>query len=351
MNTRPATVTASHQIPWPGLCPGRRWPACRSGRGREPCPRQGRGEIEADQGPCRGGPPQQRPVSGARPPGTGPGCREVARSRNRDGLARPAGCLRRSPGAWFDPFPDLLAAMIADLVLGFGFGWLAAHASLSARLATLGMNVMRCGLIHRPARATRQPGLQDHCRHLCRPVFRHPDQRCPGHDLCRLLGHPHRHRFGLRVHVGGDNPDAAGQCGLGFVPSPLMPRPNPAELKRRLVRDIRPGLSTASAACAGGTCRGAPSARMCRSWSMPGAMPDTSRAGSRIRSCAANFEGLRLPGEAVPFTLINPGAYPDASGKLALMRVGVGVCQSPSATAWSRHQTVRATGLAPRSSA
>lgn len=121
--------------------------------------------------------------------------------------------------AGFDPFLGLFAAMVTGVGLGFCVGWLVVYANLSSLIATLGMNFMLRGLIQiqTEGKSIALPGLPDS---LAYRVFAETYLGVPISALwvvifvavCSLIYN--RHRFGLRVHVAGDNPDAAQQMGI-----------------------------------------------------------------------------------------------------------------------------------------
>ncbi len=121
--------------------------------------------------------------------------------------------------AGYDPFLGLGAALITGLVLGLCVGWLVVYANLSSLIATLGMNFMLRGLIQikTEGKSIALSGLQDS---LAYKLFAAQYFGIPASLFwvaffviaCSLLYN--RHRFGLRVHVVGDNPDAAQQMGI-----------------------------------------------------------------------------------------------------------------------------------------
>ena len=121
--------------------------------------------------------------------------------------------------AGFDPFLGLVAAIVTGVGLGFCVGWLVVYANLSSLIATLGMNFMLRGLIQiqTEGKSIALPGLPDT---LAYRVFAETYFGIPISALwvvifvavCSLIYN--RHRFGLRVHVVGDNPDAAQQMGI-----------------------------------------------------------------------------------------------------------------------------------------
>jgi ribose/xylose/arabinose/galactoside ABC-type transport system permease subunit len=121
--------------------------------------------------------------------------------------------------AGYDPFLGLFAAIAAGLFLGFCVGWLVVYANLSSLIATLGMNFMLRGLIQiqTEGKSIALSGIQDS---WAVKIFAAQYFGVPASGFwvllfiiaCSLLYN--RHRFGLRVHVVGDNPDAAQQMGI-----------------------------------------------------------------------------------------------------------------------------------------
>jgi ribose/xylose/arabinose/galactoside ABC-type transport system permease subunit len=121
--------------------------------------------------------------------------------------------------AGFDPFLGLLGAIVTGVGLGLCVGWLVVYANLSSLIATLGMNFMLRGLIQiqTEGKSIALPGLPDS---LAYRVFAETYFGIPISALwvvifvliCSLIYN--RHRFGLRVHVVGDTPDAAQQMGI-----------------------------------------------------------------------------------------------------------------------------------------
>lgn len=121
--------------------------------------------------------------------------------------------------AGFDPFLGLLGAMVTGVALGFCVGWLVVYANLSSLIATLGMNFMLRGLIQiqTEGKSIALPEVPDS---LAYRIFADQYLGIPVSvfwvvifvAVCSLIYN--RHRFGLRVHVVGDNPDAAQQMGI-----------------------------------------------------------------------------------------------------------------------------------------
>ena len=121
--------------------------------------------------------------------------------------------------AGFDPFLGVIAAVCTGLFLGFCVGWLVVYANLSSLIATLGMNFMLRGLIQisTEGRSIALVGLP---KSTAYSVFASDLFGIPVQILwailfvvvCSLIYN--RHRFGMRIHITGDNPDAAQQMGI-----------------------------------------------------------------------------------------------------------------------------------------
>jgi ribose/xylose/arabinose/galactoside ABC-type transport system permease subunit len=121
--------------------------------------------------------------------------------------------------AGYDPFLGILAAVLTGVFLGFCTGWLVVYANLSSLIATLGMNFMLRGLIQIKTEgiSIALVELRDSAAYhvLAADVFGIPVQIAWALlfvMICSLLYN--RHRFGARVHIVGDNPDAAQQMGI-----------------------------------------------------------------------------------------------------------------------------------------
>jgi len=121
--------------------------------------------------------------------------------------------------AGYEPILGILAAVATGVFLGFCTGWLVVYANLSSLIATLGMNFMLRGLIQIKTEgiSIALVELRDSLEYrvLAADLFGIPVQI--GWALlfvivCALLYN--RHRFGARVHIVGDNPDAAQQMGI-----------------------------------------------------------------------------------------------------------------------------------------
>jgi ribose/xylose/arabinose/galactoside ABC-type transport system permease subunit len=121
--------------------------------------------------------------------------------------------------AGYDPFLGMAAAVCTGLFLGFCVGWLVVHANLSSLIATLGMNFMLRGLIQINTEG-RSIALVSLPKSTAYNVFARDFLGIPMQFLwalvfvviCSLIYN--RHRFGMRVHITGDNPDAAQQMGI-----------------------------------------------------------------------------------------------------------------------------------------
>jgi ribose/xylose/arabinose/galactoside ABC-type transport system permease subunit len=113
----------------------------------------------------------------------------------------------------------LLLAVVTGLIVGFCVGWLVVYANLSSLIATLGMNFMLRGLIliQTEGKSLAMVTLPQSTSYkiLAGDLFDLPVQILWAVlfiGFCSLLYN--RHRFGARVHVVGDNPDAAQQMGI-----------------------------------------------------------------------------------------------------------------------------------------
>lgn len=121
--------------------------------------------------------------------------------------------------AGYDPFLGLLAAVATGLVLGFCVGWLVVYANLSSLIATLGMNFMLRGLIQIRTEG-RSIALVTLPQSSAYKIFAGEVFGVPLQVVwvmifvlvCSFIYN--RHRFGVRVHIVGDNPDAAQQMGI-----------------------------------------------------------------------------------------------------------------------------------------
>lgn len=121
--------------------------------------------------------------------------------------------------AGYDPFLGGLAAVATGLLLGFCNGFLVVYGNLSSLIATLGMNFMLRGLIQIKTEgiSIALVELRDSLayRVLAADVFGIPAQI--GWALLFIIVSAllyNRHRFGVRVHIVGDNPEAAQQMGI-----------------------------------------------------------------------------------------------------------------------------------------
>ncbi|MEP7240020.1 MAG: ABC transporter permease [Devosia sp.] len=121
--------------------------------------------------------------------------------------------------AGYDPFLGLAAAVVAGAILGFIVGSLVVYANLSSLIATLGMNFMLRGLIliFTEGRSISLSSLGDTVAFnlFNGDVFGIPAQIlwAIGFTIFSAFLY-RRHRFGVRVHIVGDNPDSAQQMGI-----------------------------------------------------------------------------------------------------------------------------------------
>lgn len=121
--------------------------------------------------------------------------------------------------AGFDPFLGLAAAIATGVFLGLCVGWLVVYANLSSLIATLGMNFMLRGLIQISTEG-RSIALVTLPKSWAYKIFAGDLFGMPLQlvwvlvfvVICSLIYN--RHRFGVRVHIVGDNPDAAQQMGI-----------------------------------------------------------------------------------------------------------------------------------------
>lgn len=121
--------------------------------------------------------------------------------------------------AGYDPFLGLIAAIATGLFLGFCVGWLVVYANLSSLIATLGMNFMLRGLIQIRTEG-RSIALVSLPQSWAYKIFAGEMMGIPLQVVwvlifvvvCSFIYN--RHRFGVRVHIVGDNPDAAQQMGI-----------------------------------------------------------------------------------------------------------------------------------------
>jgi ribose/xylose/arabinose/galactoside ABC-type transport system permease subunit len=121
--------------------------------------------------------------------------------------------------AGFDPLVGILAAAATGLFLGVCVGWLVVYANLSSLIATLGMNFMLRGLIQINTEG-KSIALVTLPKSLAYQIFGGQYFGIPVQVLWALLFVVvcslvyNRHRFGVHVHMVGDNPDAAQQMGI-----------------------------------------------------------------------------------------------------------------------------------------
>ncbi len=121
--------------------------------------------------------------------------------------------------AGFDPFLAIAVALVAGAFLGFGTGALVVYGGLSSLVATLGMNFMLRGaiLILTQSKSIAMPGLADSAAfHIFSGNFLGvPLQMFWALVFvvfCAWLYN--RHRFGVQVHIVGDNPNSANEMGI-----------------------------------------------------------------------------------------------------------------------------------------
>ena len=121
--------------------------------------------------------------------------------------------------AGYDPFLAIVAAIITGMALGLLVGSLVVYANLSSLVATLGMNFMLRGLILMLTQS-KSIALVNLADSRAYQVFSSQVYGVPVQILwavafvfvCALLYN--RHRFGVQVHVVGDNPDSANEMGV-----------------------------------------------------------------------------------------------------------------------------------------
>lgn len=121
--------------------------------------------------------------------------------------------------AGYDPFLGLVAAIVTGMAIGLCVGWLVVYANLSSLIATLGMNFMLRGLIQIRTEG-RSIALVSLPQSWAYKIFAGEVFGIPLQVvwvlifvvICSFIYN--RHRFGVRVHIVGDNPDAAQQMGI-----------------------------------------------------------------------------------------------------------------------------------------
>jgi ribose/xylose/arabinose/galactoside ABC-type transport system permease subunit len=121
--------------------------------------------------------------------------------------------------AGYDPFLGILAAVVTGIILGFIIGSLVVYANLSSLIATLGMNFMLRGLIliFTEGKSISLSSLSDTLAFNITNsvVFGVPIQVFWAIAFTIFAAFLYRrHRFGVQVHVVGDNPDSAQQMGI-----------------------------------------------------------------------------------------------------------------------------------------
>ncbi len=118
-----------------------------------------------------------------------------------------------------DPFIAFLAAAVAGTAIGYAVGALVVHAGLSSLVATLGMNFVLRGLINiaTQAQSIAVPSVRESLFYqvaVGRP-FGVPMQVVWAVLFVGVATYIfHRHRFGVRVHCVGDNPESTAQMGI-----------------------------------------------------------------------------------------------------------------------------------------
>jgi ribose/xylose/arabinose/galactoside ABC-type transport system permease subunit len=121
--------------------------------------------------------------------------------------------------AGYDPFLGLLAAVATGVVVGFLVGSLVVYANLSSLIATLGMNFMLRGLIliFTEGKSISLSSLGDTWAFK---IFNSIIWGVPVQIFWAIAFTIfsaflyRRHRFGVQVHIVGDNPDSAQQMGI-----------------------------------------------------------------------------------------------------------------------------------------
>jgi len=121
--------------------------------------------------------------------------------------------------AGFDPFLGFAAAILTGALLGAFVGSLVVYAGLSSLIATLGMNFVLRGVIQifAEGKSIALVSLGDSWLFtiLSSDVFGVPVQI--GWAIAFTIFSAflfNRHRFGVHVHIVGDNPDSAAQMGI-----------------------------------------------------------------------------------------------------------------------------------------
>lgn len=121
--------------------------------------------------------------------------------------------------AGYDPFIGLGAAIVAGTLLGLLVGSLVVYANLSSLIATLGMNFLLRGLIliFTEGKSIALPTLNQTWafKLLSSQVWGVPVQIYWAVAFVIFSAFLYRrHRFGVQVHIVGDNPDSAQQMGI-----------------------------------------------------------------------------------------------------------------------------------------
>jgi len=121
--------------------------------------------------------------------------------------------------AGYDPFLAIVAGVVTGMALGLLVGALVVYGNLSSLVATLGMNFMLRGLILMITQS-KSIALVALGQTWAYKIFSSQAFGVPVQILwalafvwvCALLYN--RHRFGVQIHVVGDNPDSANEMGV-----------------------------------------------------------------------------------------------------------------------------------------
>lgn len=121
--------------------------------------------------------------------------------------------------AGYDPFLAIAAAIVTGTALGLLVGVLVVYANLSSLIATLGMNFMLRGLILilTQSKSIALTGLSDSWANsiLSTQIYGVPVQIVWALAFVIFSAFLYnRHRFGVQVHIVGDNPDSANEMGI-----------------------------------------------------------------------------------------------------------------------------------------
>ena len=120
--------------------------------------------------------------------------------------------------AGYDPFLAIAAAIVTGTALGLLVGILVVYANLSSLIATLGMNFMLRGLILilTQSKSIALTGLGDSwANSILSTGLGVPVQIIWALTFVIFSAFLYnRHRFGVQVHIVGDNPDSANEMGI-----------------------------------------------------------------------------------------------------------------------------------------